>query len=450
MNEHNKLHALNGLSDMERIFFGTQHSRSRAAHLDSIARAAAYRSDTGTRRKLLQSTLSPAPSVAPSVAAPAAAPGPSFESPVEESPASYSMVFTIGTPAQTFVAIADTGSDLVWLQCAGCTECFNQSGPLFQPTNSSTYKNLGCSSACSALGTNELECTPKCEYTYSYGDKSMTQGYYSADTVTLESYNGTSATLIPQFNFGCGLKNKGTFGGVDGLVGLGRGPISFPSQIAPYLNNNKKFSYCLVDKSRNVTATSPIIFGEDAMPTNSSTVYTPLLSPFNTSQVPFYYLNLQGISVGGENLSIPASALRIDNAGNGGCIFDSGTTFTTLTDGAYDPLYNEVRMAITYPIVDLQEETGFDLCYDITGQSTLQYPDVVFQFENADFSLPFDNTFQIFSTGSSPGSSMYMCLAMMGGAGMNIFGNTQQQNFQIVYEVDELRVGWVPANCATF
>lgn len=431
VNEDHKLHSRYNLSSMERVKHGAEKSRARAWSLESKARAATFYGTSGAGRKTLQ------------VAEP-----PSYEAPVEATPGSYSMSISIGTPPQKFIAIADTGSDLVWIQCAACTECFQQSSPRFEPTNSSTYKNLGCSTECTALGSNEIQCTPQCTYSYQYGDQSNTAGDFAQDTVSLAIHNETTSILIPGFNFGCGLQNNGTFTDTDGIVGLARGPVSFPSQIAPYLNNATKFSYCLVDKQSESTVTSPIIFGEDAVPANLSAVlYTPVMTPYDVSMVPFYYVNLQGIAVGGTNLRIPASAFEVDANGNGGTIFDSGTTYTALTDDAYTAVENEYSaLLMDYTPVNLFQETGLSLCYDITGLTAVKAPTLVFQFENADFDLPFDN-FMVMM-GDTAGNT-YMCLALMGQTGMNIFGNTQQQNFQVLYEEDVLKIGWLPLDCTT-
>ncbi|KAI4996059.1 hypothetical protein ZWY2020_041157 [Hordeum vulgare] len=76
-------------------------------------------------------------------------------------------------------------SDLVWTQCKPCVECFNQSTPEFDPSSSSTYTALPCSSSlCSDLPSSK--CTSgKCGYTYTYGDSSSTQGVVAAETFTL-------------------------------------------------------------------------------------------------------------------------------------------------------------------------------------------------------------------------------------------------------------------------
>lgn len=57
-----------------------------------------------------------------------------------------------------------------------------------------------------------------------------------------------------------------------------------------------------------------------------------------------YNVVLQSISVGGTDLNIPPSVFDVNNNnGEGGTIFDSGTTMALLVDTAYDAFLNQVR-----------------------------------------------------------------------------------------------------------
>ncbi|CAN1233698.1 Aspartic proteinase CDR1 [Linum perenne] len=70
------------------------------------------------------------------------------------------MSISLGTPPVPILAIADTGSDVVWTQCKPCPSCYVQNDPLFDPASSSTYQTVPCSSkACSSLN-NEGVSTP--------------------------------------------------------------------------------------------------------------------------------------------------------------------------------------------------------------------------------------------------------------------------------------------------
>lgn len=103
---------------------------------------------------------------------------------------------------------------------------------------------------------------------------------------------------VPNFAFGCGHDNEGSFAGADGILGLGQGPLSFPSQLKNVFNG--KFSYCLVDWLAPPTQTSALLFGDAAMPTLPDVKYLPLLT--NPKIVTYYYVQLNGISVGDKLL----------------------------------------------------------------------------------------------------------------------------------------------------
>lgn len=68
-----------------------------------------------------------------------------FQSPVKAGSGEYLMTLTLGTPPQTFSVIVDTGSDLNWVQCMPCQVCYQQPGPKFDPSRSSSFRKASCS-----------------------------------------------------------------------------------------------------------------------------------------------------------------------------------------------------------------------------------------------------------------------------------------------------------------
>jgi hypothetical protein len=59
----------------------------------------------------------------------------------------YVVTVGLGTPKKDFTLSFDTGSDLTWTQCEPCLGgCFPQNQPKFDPTTSTSYKNVSCSS----------------------------------------------------------------------------------------------------------------------------------------------------------------------------------------------------------------------------------------------------------------------------------------------------------------
>lgn len=365
-----------------------------------------------------------------------------FESPLSATIAEYVMTLWLGTPPQKFNVVVDTGSDLVWVQCAQCIQCFQQVDPVFNPAQSSSYRSLTCSdSVCNDLGGNLDFCSPNCQYTLAYSDQSSTSGDFSTETVTLSTTSGSSQA-IPNFAFGCGHNNQGTFRSTDGLVGLGQGSVSFSSQLGALFGN--KFSYCLVAREQALSQTSPLLFGDAALPTAASGMqFTPIL-PSSPGISSLYYVGLQGLSMAGTFLNIPASEFAKDSAGNGGTVFDSGTTFTQLASSAYDVMVTAFQAAVPYPQVPGAPQLGLDLCFNIAGVPNVAVPELTFHYTNADFNLPASNTFVLVDTAGT------MCLAFSRSPStLNIFGNTQQQNFQILYDQANSRIGFTPITCSS-
>lgn len=144
-----------------------------------------------------------------------------IEAPIHSGDGEFLMNITIGTPPVPFTAIMDTGSDLIWTQCNPCINCFHQDTPLFDPKKSSTCSNVSCSSEL-CKDTNVFKCNNnECNFVYTYGDESSTQGFMAKETLTFVDSNKNPVS-IPNVGFGCGVNNQEQ-GLVQssGLVGLG-------------------------------------------------------------------------------------------------------------------------------------------------------------------------------------------------------------------------------------
>lgn len=65
----------------------------------------------------------------------------------------YIVTVGLGTPKRDLSLIFDTGSDLTWTQCQPCARsCYSQKETIFDPSKSSSYANVSCtSSSCSDL-----------------------------------------------------------------------------------------------------------------------------------------------------------------------------------------------------------------------------------------------------------------------------------------------------------
>ncbi|CAN6451458.1 unnamed protein product [Victoria cruziana] len=342
--------------------------------------------------------------------------------------ANFLVTVGLGTPKQDFNVAFDTGSDLTWVQCEPCTSCYEQQGPKFNPSTSSTYRKVSCTApecAQAKLESGLNQCSASsCLYGILYGDKSMTIGQLSKDKLTL-----SGSDVVNGFTFGCGKKNQGLFGMVGGLLGLGRTKLSVVSQAMNKYGG--VFSYCL-PTSNNV---GHLTFGPDRS-SYSQAKFTPLL-PHDK----FYYVPLTGISVGGRLLPVSSSVF-----GNKGTVLDSGTVITRLPPAAYGALRSAFRafMAqqnypLTLPISIL------DTCYDLSSYTLVQVPKIVLHFRRgSDLDLDVRNIV-------IASSLSQVCLAFAGNAeaeDVGIIGNWQQKTTLVVHDIPSSKIGFVQGACS--
>ncbi|XP_043692904.1 aspartic proteinase CDR1-like [Telopea speciosissima] len=304
---------------------------------------------------------------------------------VTDNNGSYLMKMSFGTPPVERFAIADTGSDLIWIQCKPCEKCYKQKPPLFDPNKSSTYRNLSCKSKeCDLIAGEGRVCAPgtnDCKYSYYYGDGSSTKGFLASETFRLGSTSGRSVDL-PNKIFGCGHNEGGSsFNDREsGLVGLGGGPLSLISQLKSSIGG--KFSYCLVPfEKENVT--SKLNFGSEVVISGDDVVSTPLVIK---DPATFYYVTLEAISVGNKRLAYMNSSKAVADEGN--IILDYGTTLTYIEFDFNRNLESEVKKLI-------HGETFVDteyshLCYKPGTDVNVS---VIVHFSEADVKLKPLNTF---------------------------------------------------------
>ncbi|XP_021805247.1 aspartyl protease family protein At5g10770-like isoform X1 [Prunus avium] len=342
----------------------------------------------------------------------------------------YIVTVSLGTPAKQLSLIFDTGSDLTWTQCRPCVRsCYTQSEPIFDPSLSTSYKTISCTTAaCTqllSLGVEQSCFDSTCLYAAEYGDMSFSIGVFGSEKLTL-----TPTDVFEGFLFGCGLDNEGLFNGSAGLLGLGRSNISIVEQTAN--KYNRFFSYCLPS-----TSCSPgyLRFGKGGRSSNAVKFTT--LSTVSQGN-PYYGLNVTGINVGGTKLPILASVF------SRGTIIDSGTVITRLPPAAYSALRAAFLQAMmSYPLT----ESAFDIldtCYNFSSFKTVSYPSISFVFGDG-------LTQDLDATGIFYAVSVDMvCLAFAENeddSQSGIIGNVQQKRLEVVYDVAGGRVGFAPAGC---
>ncbi|KAK4280842.1 hypothetical protein QN277_012411 [Acacia crassicarpa] len=331
----------------------------------------------------------------------------------------------VGRPSKLFYMALDTGSDVTWLQCKPCSDCFQQSDPIFEPSESSSYSSLSCdASQCKALDISGCR-SGKCLYQVSYGDGSFTVGDFVTETVSFGNSGSVNSVAL-----GCGHDNEGLFVGSAGLLGLGGGPLSLTSQIKA-----SSFSYCLVDRDSRESSTLDF---NSATPSDSVTASLLKNSKINT----FYYLGLTGMSIGGRPVSLPPSAFSMDQSGRGGIIIDSGTAITRFQSEAYNAIRDEFRR-LTQNLRSTNGFALFDTCYDLSSLRSVSVPTVAFHFSGGRlWQLPAKNyLIPVDASGT-------FCFAFAPSSqALSIIGNVQQQGTRVSFDLANSLVGFSPNKC---
>lgn len=88
-----------------------------------------------------------------------------FTTPFTSESAEYVISISFGTPPQLFTGMVDTGSDLVWIQCSPCINCYTtHPHPVFDPTNSSTEAYVPCTDTNLCISSTVRSSSARCRF----------------------------------------------------------------------------------------------------------------------------------------------------------------------------------------------------------------------------------------------------------------------------------------------
>ncbi|KAL5721287.1 Protein ASPARTIC PROTEASE IN GUARD CELL 2 [Ranunculus cassubicifolius] len=349
---------------------------------------------------------------------------------MEQGSGEYFVRIGVGSPPREQYMVIDSGSDIVWVQCQPCSQCYKQSDPVFDPSLSASFTGVSCgSTVCDRLENAGCN-SGRCKYEVSYGDGSYTKGTLALETITL------GRTTVHNVAIGCGHKNRGMFVGAAGLLGLGGGSMSFIGQLGGQTGD--AFGYCLVSRGSSSSYGS-LAFGRDAIPVGA--VWVPLVR--NPQAPSFYYVGLTGLGVGGLRVPVSEEVFRLSEFGQGGVVMDTGTAVTRLPLQAYEALRDTFIAATS----GLPRTPGgvsiFDTCYDLFNYNTVRVPTVSFYFSSGpvltlparNFMIPVDEL-GTFCFAFAPTSYK-----------LSIIGNIQQEGIQISFDAANGFVGFGPSTC---
>ncbi|KAL7252394.1 hypothetical protein ACSBR1_007058 [Camellia fascicularis] len=366
------------------------------------------------------------------------------------SPTDTALYYTkigIGTPSKDYYVQVDTGSDIMWVNCAGCDKCPTKSDlgvelRLYDPNGSTTGTSLTCDQDFCIETVNPTGCTvgSACSYAVTYGDGSSSVGYFVKDNIQLDRASGNLQTtpMNGSVAFGCGAKQSGQLGSssqaLDGILGFGQANSSMISQLASIGKVKKMFAHCL----DGTNGGGIFAIGQLVEPKLNSTPLVPKQAHYNVI--------LKAIEVGHDVLQLPTDVL--DSQSGKPVVIDSGTTLAYLADDLFTPLMDKIMAA--QPDLKLHTVEQQFTCFQFNGNVDNGFPAVNFRFENS-LSLtivPSEYLFQlrdnVWCVGWQNGG-----MQSKDGKELTLLGDMVLSNKLVLYDLENQTIGWAKYNCSS-
>ncbi|GLJ25012.1 hypothetical protein SUGI_0478820 [Cryptomeria japonica] len=344
----------------------------------------------------------------------------------------------LGTPNVSLFVALDTGSDLFWVpceckQCSSLTLSSNKSNitlATYTPSASQTFKPVTCASDLCSLSNSCSKSTDQCPYNISYvSDNTSSSGTLVEDVLYLTPGDGrqNGEVVKARITFGCGSIQTGSFidgAAPDGLLGLGIENISVPTILSNTGFVGNYFSMCFPSNG----SFGRFTFGYKGSSDQKQTSF--IIDP----KRPAYNVGVKEFHVGEKLISTGFQAL-----------FDTGTSFTYLADPAYKDLTSNFHLQISDSPITI-EGIPFEYCYSVSdNQSMSSAPEISFTFNGGE-NFTLIHPFLLISDGNT-GQLVAYCLAVIQSSSMTIIGQNFMSGYEIVFDREELKLGWKPSSC---
>jgi len=321
--------------------------------------------------------------------------------------AQYFGEIDIGTPAQTFKVIFDTGSSNLWIPSKKCgfLNIACKTHNKYDNTKSSTYKSDGAS------------------FKIRYGSGAM-EGFVSQDKVCVaetcvENQKFAEATKEPGIAF-IAAKFDGILGMGFNTISVNKLPTVFDNMVEQKLVDQAVFSFWLNRNPEDSNGGQLVLGGVD------ESLYTGEINYLPVSKKAYWQVSMDGMTVGGDS----------NMACKGGCevVMDTGTS---LIVGPKEQV-NAINKAIGAKIIPVTGEGIVD-CAKIPDMPTIE-----FQLGGKKYALTGED--YILKVTQGP---VTQCLS--GFAGMNtpnglmILGDVFLGKYYSVYDVANSQVGLATA-----
>lgn len=222
---------------------------------------------------------------------------------MQQRDSSYLGQVSIGTPAQNFLVVLDTGSSDLWVASTGCSSC-SASTPAFDTSKSSTIAQVTTSSGQAAA------------VTIHYGSGSVA-GLIATDVVTMGGFTNTAQGMLVATQLTSGLLD----GDASGIMGLAFEALA-STQAVPFWQGlvtanqltDPEFGFWLTRELDNQSAPDDAFGGEFTLGGTNSTLFTgdiEFLDMPTTTQPSFWLLTMSSTWL--TALSVPVAVLIFMN-----------------------------------------------------------------------------------------------------------------------------------------
>lgn len=198
-------------------------------------------------------------------------------------------------------------------------------------------------------------------------------GMLVQETLTLERTN------ISNIIIGCAHESNGYFVGTDGLLGLGRRPMSFVSQLQLCGLAGSIFGFYLPPWA-STRSSKWLKFGHglvgSALPEGPT--WVPLVHNWRHSSL--YYVGLSSLLVGHIRVPISKKKFRVTKKDDGGVVLDTSTKVSKFPKLASKALRNAF-IAQTKNLTRASKKYILDTCYNLSsGVDSVHVPNVSLNF----------------------------------------------------------------------
>ncbi|XP_066479773.1 gastricsin-like [Tiliqua scincoides] len=318
---------------------------------------------------------------------------------------SYYGEISIGTPAQNFLVLFDTGSSNLWVPSVYCRSQACTNHPLFNPSQSSTYS------------------TQDQTFSLQYGTGSLT-GLFGYDTVTIQGISITNQ------EFGLSETEPGTnfvYAQFDGILGLAYPAISaggattvLQGLIQENLLDAPLFSFYLSGQESTQYGGELVFGGVDTSLYSGQIVWTPV------TQEAYWQIGIQSFYIGNQ----------ITNWCSQGCqaIVDTGTSLLTAPQQVFGELMQ---------YIGAEEDSNGQ--YVVSCSNIQSMPTITFVISGNSFPLSPSAYVLQNNNGYCSIGIMPTYLPSQNGQPLWILGDVFLRSYYSVYDVGNNQVGFAAA-----